>query len=141
FVGEYLRLGRSVGFHGPVDHIDPVREEVGHGAAAEIPEPAPEIKLFFGVGLSGRAAKPLLPVESLRVYRFVIADPMEIVLPPVGADLRDATEAAALDEIDSVAEVGPTALLHAALQDLLAGANRLGEGGAFFEGVRDRLFE
>ena len=64
-----------------------------------------------------------------------------VVLPPVGADLGDAAEAAALDEIDGVAEVGPTALLHAALEDVFAGADGFGEDGAFFERVGDGLFE
>ena len=50
-------------------------------------------------------------------------------------------EAAALDEIDRVAEVGPAALLHAALQNLLAGADGFREHGAFFKRVRDGLFE
>jgi hypothetical protein len=37
--------------------------------------------------------------------------------------------------------VGPAALLHATLQDLLAVMNRMREGGAFFDGVGDRLFQ
>ena len=37
--------------------------------------------------------------------------------------------------------MAPAALLHAALQDLLAGANRTGEGGAFLDGASDRLFK
>ena len=132
---------RLVGLHSPVDHVDPVSEEVGHGAAAEIPEPAPKIKFFFAERLIGSATEPLLPVESLGVHRLVIADPGEIVLPPVGADLWDAAEAAALDQVDGVAEVAPTALLHAALENLFAGADGLGERGAFFERVGDRFFK
>jgi len=81
--------------------------------------PAPSMVLLGSVGLVGRAAEPLLPVE----LRFVDGprDPIgSVVLPPVGADLRDLAEGAALDEVDSIAEVSPAALLHAALEDLLA---------------------
>jgi len=46
-----------------------------------------------------------------------------------------------LNEIDGIAKVAPAALLHAALQDLLAGADRTAEGGAFLNGVGDRLFK
>ena len=135
-----MRDARLVGLHGPMHDIDPVREEIGHRAAAEIPEPAPAEEFFFAEGLIGRAAEPLLPIE--RCGSTTGFGPCAlVVLPPVGADLRDAAEAAALNEIDGVAEVAPTALLHAALEDLFAGADGAGEDGAFFERVGDRLFE
>src|SRR5258708_11485412 len=117
-------------------------EEISHGAATRVPKPAPEIESFCVERLLGSAALPLLPIEGLHV------DGLErlrcvgkIVLPPIGADLRDAAEAAALNEIHGVAEVAPTALLHAALQDLFAGADRARERRALLDGVGDRLFE
>ena len=58
FVAEHLRLARLVGFHGPVHDVDPVGEEIGHGAAAEIPEPAPVVEFFLAEGLIGSAAEP-----------------------------------------------------------------------------------
>ncbi len=67
--------------------------------------------------------------------------PAQIILPPVGAYLGDASEAASLDQIDGITKVSPAALLHAALQNLLAGANRMGERCAFFDRVGDRLFQ
>ena len=119
-------------------------EEVGHGSAAEVPVPAPAEEFVFAIGLVGGVAEPLLPVE---VFDFDMGlgasggGAALVVLPPVGADLHDAAEAAALDEINGVAEVRPTALLHAALEDLLAGADCFGEGFAFFNGVGDGLLE
>ena len=140
FVGQHLRLARLVGFHGPVHHIDPVAEQIGHGAAAEIPEPAPMIKFFLAEGLIGSGAEPQLPIECLHVDGFGRPVPL-VVLPPIGSHLRDAAETAGLNQIDRIAKVGPTALLHAALQNLLAGTNRAGKCGAFLEGVGDRLFQ
>jgi len=97
------------------------------GATAGVPKPAPEIESFCIERLLGSAALPLLPIEGLHVDRLErLRCVGEIVLPPIGADLRNAAEAAALDEVDSVAKVAPTALLHAALQDLFAGADRAG---------------
>src|SRR5712675_1639660 len=142
FIGEDLRVGGLIGFHGPMHDVDPVGEQIGHGATARVPEPAPEIESFCVERLLGSAALPLLPIEGLQVDGLErLRCVCEIVLPPVGADLRDAAEAAALNEIHGVAKVAPTALLHAALQDLFAGADRMGEGRAFLQGVRDGLFE
>ena len=64
-----------------------------------------------------------------------------IVLPPIGSDLGYAPQASSLNEIDGIAKVAPAALLHAALQDLLAGADCPAEGGAFLNGVGDRFFK
>src|SRR5205085_1147121 len=61
--------------------------------------------------------------------------------PPIRPDLRDAAEAAALDEIYGIAEVAPAALLHSALQDLFAETDGAGQRGAFLDGVGDGLFE
>src|SRR5882762_2236369 len=142
FIGEDLRVRGLIGFHGPVDDVDPVGEQIGHGATARVPKPAPEIESFCVERLLGSAALPLLPIEGLHVDRLErLRCVCEIVLPPIGADLRDAAEAAALNEIDGVAKVAPTALLHAALQDLFARADRAGEGGAFLQSVGDGLFE
>src|SRR5712675_2612188 len=142
FIGEDLRVGGLIGFHGPMHDVDPVGEEIGHGATARVPKPTPEIESFCVERLLGSAALPLLPVEGLHVDGLErLRCVCEIVLPPIGADLRNAAEAAALNEIDGVAKVAPTALLHPALQDLLAGADRAGEGGAFLESVGDGLFK
>ena len=141
-IGEDLRVGGLIGFHGPVDDVNPMGEEIGHGATARVPKPAPEIESFCVEWLLGSAALPLLPIEGLHVDGLErLRCVCEIVLPPIGTDLRDAAEAAALNEIDGIAKVAPTALLHAALQDLFAGADRAGEGGAFLQGVGDGLFE
>ncbi len=140
FVGEHLRLARCVGLHGPVHDVDPVSEEVGHGTAAEVPIPAPAIKLINVERLGGRGTEPRFPIECLRVDRLGLPI-ARVILPPVGADLGDASEAAALDEIDCILKVRPAALLHAALQNLLAGAHGFREGGTLFDGVRDGLFE
>ena len=69
FVGDHLRLVRLVALHGPVRDVDPVGEEVGHGAAAKIPEPAPVVEFLFAEGLIGCAAKPGLPIKRLLVDR------------------------------------------------------------------------
>src|SRR6202035_3349041 len=45
------------------------------------------------------------------------------------------------NQVYRVTEVHPTALLHAALQDLFAGTDGAGERGALLDCVRDRLFE
>ncbi len=142
FIGEDLRVRGLIGFHGPVDDVNPMSEEIGHGATARVPKPAPEIESFCVERLLGSAALPLLPIEGLHVDRLErLRCVGEIVLPPIGANLRNAAEAAALNEINGIAKVAPTALLHAALEDLLAGADGSGEGGAFLESVRDWLFE
>ena len=95
---------------------------------------------FLAEGLIGSGAEPQLPIERLGVDGFGRPVPM-IVLPPIGSHLRDASQAAGLDQVHGVAKVGPTALLHAALQNLLAGTHRAGERGAFLDGVGDRLFQ
>ena len=64
-----------------------------------------------------------------------------IVLPPIGPYLRDRSQAAALNYIDSIAEVGPTALLHAALQNLPAGMYSACERRALLNGVGDWLLQ
>ena len=58
FVPQHLRLARRVGLHGPVHHIDPMGEQIGHGATAKIPEPAPVVKFFFAERLVGSGSKP-----------------------------------------------------------------------------------
>src|SRR5712672_722817 len=142
FIGEDLRVGGLIGFHGPVHNVNPVGEQISHGATARVPKPAPEIESLCVERLLGSAALPLLPIEGLHVDRLErLRCVGEIVLPPIGADLRNAAEAAALNEIHGVAKVAPTALLHAALQDLFAGADGAGESGAFLESVRDGLFK
>jgi len=140
FVGEELRVRGLIGFHGPVSDVDPMGEEIGHRAAAKVPKPAPTVELFFAEGLIGSAAEPLLPIERLDVNGSVFAPP-EIVLPPIRANLRNAAEAAALNEVYGIAEVAPTALLHPALEDLSAGTDGTSEGRAFLNSMRDRLFQ
>src|SRR5207249_8345680 len=78
--------------------IDPMGKEIGHGAAAKVPKPAPAVELFFAKGLVGSVAEPLLPIERLDFDGVVFA-PRQIVLPPIGADLGNAAEAAALNQI------------------------------------------
>ena len=56
-----------------------------------------------------------------------------VVLPPVGPHLGNAAQTAALNQVDRIAKVRPAALLHAALQNLLARTHRVGERGAFFD--------
>src|SRR5205823_5776246 len=129
-----------VGLHGPVRDVNPVGEEIGHGAAAKVPEPAPAVELFLVERLIGSSAQPLLPIQRLNVDGFELP-PRPVVLPPIGANLRDTAEAAALNEIHGIAKVAPAALLHAALQDLFARANRARERCALLEGVGDRLFQ
>ena len=96
FVAEHLRLARLVGFHGPVHHIDPVREQIGHGAAAKIPEPAPVIEFFLAEWLIGSGSEPKLPIERLLVDGLRRPVPV-IVLPPIGSHLHDAPETACLE--------------------------------------------
>ena len=140
FVAQHERVLRLVRFHRPLGHVDPVGEEVGHGASAEVPEPAPAVIFLDAEWLIGSAAEPLLPIELFRVDGF--RDPADVVvLPPVSSDLDDPPKASTLDQFDGIAEVGPAALLHAALQDLFAGADGLRQGRAFFEGVGDGLFK
>ena len=119
FVSEDLRAFGLVGFHGPVHDVDPVGEQIDHGATAKVPKPAPEIEFFLvAERLIWSGAEPLLPIEGLGVDGLVRRE-CEVVLPPIGPDLRYAAEATALDEIHGIAKVAPVALLHATLQDLL----------------------
>ncbi len=149
FVAEHHGFAGGVGLHGPVHDVDPVGEEVGHGSAAKVPEPAPVEELFFAEGLVGCVAEPEFPVEVFDLDGAVGAGPALaafgevglVILPPVGADLDDFAERSPLDETDRVFEVGPAALLHAALENLLARADGFGEDGAFFEGVGDGFLE
>ena len=95
---------------------------------------------FLAEGLIGSGSEPELPIERLRVDGLGRPVPV-IVLPPIGSHLRDASQTASLDQVHGIAKVSPAALLHAALQNLLAGTNRAGERGAFLDGVGDRLFQ
>src|SRR5262249_5465257 len=122
FVAEHVNLLRRIRPHRPVDDVDPVGAKVSHGAATEIPEPAPAVEFFFSECLRWSVPEPLLPIESLRIDRLVGRRRL-IVLPPIGADLRDAADASTLNEIHGVAEMAPTALLHAALQDAFVGTD------------------
>src|SRR5439155_22000278 len=47
---KHLRVGGLIGFHGPMGDIDPMGKEIGHGAAAKVPKPAPAVELFFAKG-------------------------------------------------------------------------------------------
>src|ERR1700761_863214 len=124
-VTEHEGGRRLVGFHGPVHDIDPVGKQVGHGAAAEVPEPAPAEELLKRKRLLWRATHPSLPVQLRLIDR--LGHPAEaIVLPPIGAHLWYLAQRTTLYKVDGVAEVLPTALLHAALQNLVARAYRAG---------------
>src|SRR5215470_17326336 len=102
--------------------MNPLPTHIGHRAAAKIRLPAPQIKFVFAEWLLRRAAKPQLPVESLCVNRLAIF-PGVVVLPPIRPYLRNATQATAPYQVYRVAKVSPAALLHSALQNLLAGAD------------------
>ena len=91
-------------------------------------------------GLVGSGAKPKLPVQRLLIDRFGPPIP-PVVLPPIRSHLYNATEAARLNHIDGIVKVRPATLLHAALQNLLAGTNRVSEFGALLDGMGDRLFQ
>ena len=47
FVSEHLRLARRIGLHRPVRHIDPVGEQIGHGAATKVPDTNASDKTFL----------------------------------------------------------------------------------------------
>ena len=97
-------------------------------------------EFFFAESLVRSGSEPKLPIERLRVDG--LSGPVAvIVLPPVGSHLRDSSQAASLNQIDSIAKVAPTALLHPALQNPFAGANRARQGCAFFERVSHRLLQ
>src|SRR5215467_3380414 len=115
-------------------------EEIRHSATAEVPIPAPNVKLFFTVGLIRSVAEPPLPIQRLDIHCLAISPP-EVVLPPIGPNLRDAPKAASLNQVHGVAKVAPAPLLHPALQNLFCGTDRMGQGSAFFDSVRDRLFQ
>src|SRR5437879_12039445 len=80
FIGEHLHMARLIGFHGPVHDVDPVGEEVGHGAATKIPEPPPAVELRFADGLIGSAAEPPPPIKDLGIERSGRHD--DAVAPP-----------------------------------------------------------
>ena len=81
-----------------------------------------------------------LNFQRLRVDRF--GRPVTlIILPPIGSDLRDSSQAAPLNQLDGILKVCPATLLHAALQNLLTGTNRACQGGSFLDGVSDRFFQ
>ena len=64
-----------------------------------------------------------------------------IVLPPIRSHLYHTPEATRLNQIDRVAKMRPTALLHAALQNLFARTDRARECSALVHGVGNRLFQ
>src|ERR1700678_2835396 len=93
---------------------------MGHRAASKIPEPAPVAKFFWAERLVGGGSEPKLPIERLRVDG--LGPPVTvIVLPPVSAHLRDAAQAPSLNQVNRIAKVRPTALLHSTLQNPFAG--------------------
>src|ERR1700744_601874 len=95
--------------------------------------------LLFIKWLIGRAAEPALPIQQLCVDAGG-GRTAPIILKPIRPDLCDAAQAAALDEGSSALKMRPTALLHAALQDLLRSAHGLNQQLAFFQSMRDGLF-
>jgi len=56
FVAKYLHVSRLIGFHRPMHHVNPVREEISHRAATKVPEPTPVVILFVTEDLIGSAA-------------------------------------------------------------------------------------
>src|SRR5947209_11771771 len=84
--------------------------------------------------------EPQLPIERLRIDRLLRPVPL-IVLPPVSSHLHHAAQTPSLDQINRVAKVCPTPLLHTALQNLLARTDRTSQHGAFLQSVGDRLLE
>ena len=115
-------------------------KQIGHAAAAKIPEPAPAIKLFFAEGLI-RAHPSHIFQSSAWVSTGLGGQVAGCSSATSRFYLGDTSQAAALNQIDRVPEVGPAALLHATLQNLFAGANGLRKGSAFFDGVGDRFFQ
>src|SRR5215475_2455739 len=105
-----------------MDHINPVREQIGHRTAAKVPEPAPAVEFLFTERLIRRAAQPLFPIQRLRIYRLCDL-PRMIVLPPVRPDLRHSPQAPSLNQVHRVPEMTPAALLHAALKNSFVGAH------------------
>src|SRR6516164_557032 len=105
--------------------VNPMRAKIGHCSAAEIPEPAPAIEFFFGKSVRRCVAQPLLPIERLCVHRLEIRSWL-VILPPISANLRHAPDASALNQVDRIAKVAPATLLHAALQNFLAGMHGVG---------------
>src|SRR5215475_9555448 len=78
-------------------HVDPMREQVRHRAAAKIPVPAPQIKFVFAERLVRRSAEPLFPIQQLRV-NWIAAFPRVVVLPPVRPHLRHSPQASAVNQ-------------------------------------------
>ena len=115
-------------------------EKIGHRAAAKVPKPPPAIVFLETKRLIGRATQPPLPVKRLSVDR--LRNPAHVVvLPPVRPHLRHAPKASTLDQINRIAEVRPAALLHPALQNLLARPDSMGQRRALFKRVRNRLLK
>ena len=83
----------------------------------------------------------MLPIERLADRSASAASPPADSSATSRFEPGDAADTAALNEIDGVAELTPAALLHAALEDPVAGADGVREGFAFFDGVGDGLFE
>src|SRR5262249_21925477 len=102
--------------------------------------PAPNVKLFFAEGLIRSVSEPPLPIQRLDINRFAVP-PSQIVLPPVGPDLRHPSQAASLNQFHGVTKVAPAPLLHAALQNPFAGTDRVRQRGTLFDGVSDWLFQ
>src|SRR5579883_3420318 len=109
----FLRLGD---LHRPMDDIDPVGEQVGHGTAAEVPEPAPISEFFFVEGLIGRRTEPAFPIEQVQIDGYTRGAVL-IILIPIRAHARDTANVAALKQVDSALEMNPAPLLHTALED------------------------
>src|SRR6185312_3798530 len=124
FVRQSECLARLFNFHRPVNYVDPVSKQVSQRSTAKIPVPAPLVKFIQAKGLIWSRTQPHLPIKRLLVDGF--GRPVAlVVLPPIRPHLRNPAEAPTLNHVDGIAEVSPTALLHAALQNLFTGAHRL----------------
>src|ERR1022692_1855930 len=115
-------------------------EEIGHGAAAEIPVPAPVCKLV-GIERAARGrAQKTLPVEFLHFDLRPAGLVGNMVLKPVRPDQGHLPEGSRADQFLGVYVVLPTALLGAGLHHSFRLANRRQQGRFLRQRVGHRLF-
>src|SRR5438045_5044449 len=116
-------------------------EQVSHGTATEIPEPAPVPKLLLIERLLGSSSEPAFPVRQVCLYRLLRFTLTLIVLMPIRSDLCHSPDVSALDQFDGALEVNPAPLLHSTLQNEVRCTRCPRQYFTFFDSVRARLFQ
>ncbi len=138
------RRARNLFPHEHVNHVDPVREQVGHLAAAEI-EVGAEIVVLLRIVVApldrAQVSRPV-QIRRLRLQRFRRAPQMIGVAVPPRPRQRDLAQLAGIHVFALRLQVVLTgALLHAHLANAVVFPRRFHDGRPFFNLQRERLFD